>query len=248
MMSYQSSHLSIANSPPTVESAKFFGSRLKRLDVFLLIETALVTAAAILVIRTVTASSIAGISWFLVPCVLVAAALVPTVLKACQFPKIGLGISRIGPTFLIVCKSCAVVFPATFFCLWLLNFCGLKTPLPVVLPQNRQWFSWILYQFMYVAVAEEIFFRGYLQSNILSLLSTTGAMQCRQRQWISIVLSAACFAIAHVIVLGQVISALTFLPGLILGWLFIRTRTLLAPILFHALANIFYCVIATVLV
>jgi len=53
-------------------------------------------------------------------------------------------------------------------------------------------------------------------------------------------LSAAFFAIAHAMVYGQLISVLTFLPGLILGWLFVQTRSLLAPILFHGLANTWY--------
>jgi len=43
------------------------------------------------------------------------------------------------------------------------------------------------------------------------------------------------------------VSAVTFLPGLILGWLFIRTGSLLAPILFHGLANTFYCMLAMAL-
>lgn len=247
-MSHPSSQLSIADSPPTFGSAQFFGSRSERLDFSLLIETALVTVAVILVIRAIIISSVVTASWFLVPCILVAAALVSTSLRAYQFPRIWLGIGRIGPLLFIVCKVCAVVFPVTFLCLWLLNICGLKTLLPAALPQNQHWFCWIFYQFMYIAVAEEIFFRGYIQNNIIRLLSTNSNLHSLQRQWISIVLSAVCFAVAHVVVLDQAIAVLTFLPGLVLGWLFIRTRSLLAPILFHALANIFYCVITSALV
>jgi len=129
----------------------------------------------------------------------------------------------------------------------------LEPPLRVVLPENRQWLSWVVYQFLYVAAAEEVFFRGYLQSNILRLTDTMKwrsrgwPARCGLQNWVSIVLSAACFAGAHIIVKGQAASALTFLPGLILGWLFIRTRTLLAPILFHGMANICYCIMAVVL-
>jgi membrane protease YdiL (CAAX protease family) len=99
---------------------------------------------------------------------------------------------------------------------------------------------------MYVAVAEEVFFRGFLQSNILRLTNTMAGNRFRFQQWISICVSAACFAAAHIIVQGQIISALTFLPGLVLGWLFIRTKSLLAPILFHGLANMGYYVMAGV--
>jgi membrane protease YdiL (CAAX protease family) len=100
---------------------------------------------------------------------------------------------------------------------------------------------------MYVAVAEEVFFRGYVQSNVLRLLNKTKSEQLEQPQWTSVVISAACFATAHIIIQGQMISALIFLPGLILGWLFIRTKSLLAPILFHGLANVYYCLVAAVL-
>jgi hypothetical protein len=97
---------------------------------------------------------------------------------------------------------------------------------------------------MYVAVAKEVFFRGYMQNNILRLTNPGKDGQRRLWKWLSIVLSAACFAVVHIIVLGQIISVLTFLPGLICGWLFIRTRSLLAPILFHGLANTCYLVMA----
>ncbi|MBW7992570.1 MAG: CPBP family intramembrane metalloprotease [Planctomycetes bacterium] len=52
-----------------------------------------------------------------------------------------------------------------------------------------------------------------------------------------------CFS-ADSIVQGRIILLLTFLPGLVLGWLFIRTKSLLAPILFHGLANTCYCLMA----
>ena len=48
---------------------------------------------------------------------------------------------------------------------------------------------------------------------------------------------AACFAVAHIIVQGRIILVLTFLPGLVPGWLFIRTKLLLAPILFHSMGQ-----------
>jgi len=51
---------------------------------------------------------------------------------------------------------------------------------------------------------------------------------------------------AHIIFLGQIISALTFLRDLICGCFFIRTRSLLVPILSHGLANAYYLVMAPV--
>ena len=239
-----SAQAGIAGSLPTHRSALFFREESKRLNVALLAETTLVAAAAILAIKLLTAGSVSAYAWFIIPGILVGAALIPTAVRGDQFPQVGLIDRRIGFTLLVLCRVCVIVFPAMFIGLWLLKFCGFGLPLQPVLSQNHKWACWIFYQFMYVAVAEEMFFRGYLQSNILTLTSTIERQRHGLRKWMSIVLSAACFAIAHIIVQGRITSALTFLPGLVLGWLFVRTRSLLAPILFHGLANTCYCIMA----
>ncbi len=243
-MGDQSGQLSIANSPPTTESVPLFTKGLKRFNISLFTETALVTIAAILAIRLLATSSISIAAWFVSPGILIAAALIPTAIKRAEFPKIGLNIRQIGPTLLVVCRTCVVVFPAFFAGLWLLKSFGLGLPLQPVQPKEQGWVSWLFYQFMYVAVAEEVFFRGYVQNNILKLTNPGKDGQRRLWKWLSIVLSAACFAIAHIIIQGRITLVLTFLPGLVLGWLFIRTRSLLAPILFHGLANTCYLLMA----
>jgi len=243
-MGYQSGQLSIVNSPPTAESVPLFTKGLKLFNIFLLTETALVTIAAILAIRLLATSSISRALWFVSPGILVAAALIPTAIRRAEFPKIGFNTRQICPTVLVVCQTCVVVFSALFAGLWLLKSFGLGLPLQPVQPKEQGWISWLFYQFMYIAVAEEVFFRGYMQNNILRLTKPGKNGQHRLWKWLSIVLSAACFSVAHIIVLGQIISVLTFLPGLICGWLFIRTRSLLAPILFHGLANACYFVMA----
>ena len=247
-MSYPSRQLSIANSLPAIESAPFFGIRLKRLDASSLLETALVTIAAILAIKVLDESYLSRAAWYVAPGILVAAVIIPTAIKGNKFPKIGFNTKQIRFTVRVVCWTCLIVFPAMFCGLWLLKSYGLHLPLRPVPPQGQGWVGWLLYQFMYVGVAEEVFFRGYVQNNILK--STSAIIQERRRllQWVSIIISAACFAAAHIIVQGEIISVLIFLPGLILGWLFIRTRSLLAPILFHGLANTYYFCVAAVVV
>ena len=243
-MSEQSGQLSIVNSPWTVESVPLSTKGLKRFNIFLLTETALVTIAAILAIRLLATSSFSRAAWFASPAILIAATLIPTAIRRTEFPKVGLNIRQIGSTVLVVCQTCIVVFSALFVGLWLLKSFGLGLPLQPVQPNEHGWVSWLFYQFMYVAVAEEVFFRGYVQSNILRLTNPGKDGQRRLWKWLSIVLSAACFAVAHIIIQGRIILALTFLPGLICGWLFIRTRSLLAPILFHGLANTCYLLMA----
>jgi hypothetical protein len=83
-----------------------------RFNVSLLIETTLVTIAAILVIRLFATSFISRAVWLVSPGILVAAALIPTAIRRYEFPEIGLNIRQIVPTILILCQTCIVVFSA----------------------------------------------------------------------------------------------------------------------------------------
>ncbi len=229
-------------------SAPLFGIRSNRLNTSLLIETTAVTIAVILAIKVFGTSSIFKTTWFVAPGILIASALVPTAITKREFAKIGFDKKQISHSLVLLGWACIATFPATFFGLWLMRYWGLELPLRAAMPPVQGWFSWLLFQFMYIAVAEEIFFRGYVQNNILRLTSAIVQERRRLLQWISIIISAVCFAVAHTIVQGEIISFLTFLPGLVLGWLFVRTRSLLAPILFHGLANVFYLFVAAMVV
>ena len=208
-------------------------------------ETAAVTIAAILAIKVVDESFLSRAIWFMAPGILIAAALFPTAINRRDFAKIGFNNKQISHSLMLLGWACIATFPPIFCGLWLMRYWGLELPLRAAMPPTQGWFCLLFYQFMYIGVAEEVFFRGYVQNNILRSISSIVQERRRPLQWISIIISAACFAAAHTIIQGEIISALTFLPGLILGWLFVRTRSLLAPILFHGLANVFYfCVTA----
>ena len=247
-MNYPSRQLSIANPLPAIGSAPLFGIGSKRLNTRLLMETTLVTIAAILAIKVFGTSSIFKPTWIVAPGILIAAALVPTAITKREFARIGFDKKQISHSLVLLGWACITTFPLMVCGLWLMRYWGLELPLRTVMPPAQGWFSWLLYQFMYIAVAEEIFFRGYVQNNILRLTSAIVQERRRLLQWISIIISAVCFAAAHTIVQGEIISVLTFLSGLVLGWLFVRTRSLLAPILFHGLANVFYLFVAAMVV
>ncbi len=247
-MSDLSRQLSIANTVPTIGSAPLFGIRSNRLNTSLPIETVAVTIAAILAIKVFGTSSIFKPTWFAAPGILIAAALVPTAIKRRDFAKIGFNNKQITHSLVLLGWACIATFPAMFCGLWLMRYWGLELPLRAVMPPAQGWFCWLFYQFMYIAVAEEVFFRGYVQNNILRLTSVIVQKRRRLLQWISIIISAVCFAAAHVVIQGEIISVLTFLPGLVLGWLFVRTRSLLAPILIHGLANVFFLFVAAMVV
>ena len=252
----------VADLLPTSGSVHFFVNRLEQSNIFLrvpilrhlykmgtlFIETLLVTIAAILAIVAFNNGFLSGAAWFTTPGILIAAAIIPTAIKRRKFAKIGFSSSRIWHSLTLIGWTCVVVLPSVFLACWVLRSYGSDLPMQPMLPAGQGWICWLFYQFMYVAVAEEVFFRGYVQDNILRSTSAVIGARRTLQCWVSIVVSAAFFAVAHMIIQGQIISVLTFLPGLILGWLFVRARSLLAPILFHGIANACYFMVAAALI
>ncbi len=209
----------------------------------LAIETAAVAIGVIVAIRFLNMGPALELKWLLVPCLLVVAALLPTSLRGREFPPIGFDRKHATASLTLAGLTCLCAIPAVFLGLWLMVRMHLPIPLRPAAAGPDGWLAWLVYQFMYVAVAEEVFFRGYLQANMMNWLGDTRSF----RACIAIVISAGCFALAHVIVQGQITSLFTFLPGLILAWLFFRTRSLLAPIVFHGFANVSYGIITLIL-
>ena len=78
------------------------------------------------------------------------------------------------------------------------------------------------------AVAEEIFFRGWLQPMLRRRYSAT----------VSIVAVNLIFAPLHLIAAPYLISLFTFFPGLVMGWLRERYGNILPSIIFHFLGNV----------
>jgi membrane protease YdiL (CAAX protease family) len=214
--------------------------------ILLLIEVVCVTVVAICLIKVVHNNLNFRGDWFLAPFLLITAALVPTRLRKRSFAEIGLSVGRPGLILRVLCATCAIVFPILVAGIFLLKQLNIQLPLSPIIPEGR-WFSWLAYQFMYIAVAEEIFFRGYFQCNVMSLLAMSGQKPRAFVEIIGIIISAAIFALSHCLILGSVMPIITFLPGLIFGWLLVKTKSLLAPVLFHGLANVFYGLIAAVL-
>ena len=206
----------------------------------LALETAVVAVATVAAVRFLNTQPAVTFRWLMIPCLLVTAALLPTWLRRDEFPPIFRDRRHVTTSLRMVCYVCLCTIPAVFLGLWLMVRMHLPIPLKPVVAGPNGWFTWLVYQFLYVAVAEEVFFRGYLQANVARLLGSAHPIGA----YAAVLISAGCFALAHVVVQGQVTSLFAFLPGLVLAWLFLRTRSLLAPILFHGLANISYGVIA----
>ncbi len=95
------------------------------------------------------------------------------------------------------------------------------TPLFLVFPPDLSCPAWVLNQ-LGIATAEEVFFRGYL-------LGIFGNFK-----------TSLLFSLAHLVSFPTVNSLLVFFPSLIFGWVYIRSGSILAPILLHWSANLLY--------
>ncbi|MCL5282439.1 MAG: CPBP family intramembrane metalloprotease [Planctomycetes bacterium] len=210
-------------------------------------ETVLVTGGVLALIRFLHVSGAPSLQWIAIPGVLVTAALVPAWIGKREFPRLGLDLDHGSLVAATLGAVCLCVLPVVFFGLWLLTRLNLPVPLRPIVPERQGWPAWLFYQFFYVAVAEEVFFRGYVQGNTARWLRQATRLPRIAPAVIAIFVSAGCFALAHVVVQGQITAALTFVPGLILAWLFLRTGSLLAPILFHGIANVSYALIVLIM-
>jgi hypothetical protein len=104
----------------------------------------------------------------------------------------------------------------------------------------------LIEQLLGVALPEEFFFRGYLQSqfnrSFSRRLSVFGA-PCG----VGLLLAAALFAACHV-PLGGPGQLIVFFPGLWYGWLRERTDSVVIPTVYHALSNVLLRVVVVSLV
>jgi membrane protease YdiL (CAAX protease family) len=89
----------------------------------------------------------------------------------------------------------------------------------------------LVHQLVWVALPEEIFFRGYLWQR---LQQEADPAPTRTRL---ILANATLFAITHYLIHPGGWALATWLPGLYFAWLRCRTGTVTLPILCHALAN-----------
>ncbi len=99
------------------------------------------------------------------------------------------------------------------------------------------WLTFVLWQFAMIALSEELFFRGFLQTELDARWT---------RRWrllgadvgLAWPVTSLLFALGHLATTPHPARLLVFFPGLLMGWLRARTGSLVAPIVFHGLANV----------
>jgi membrane protease YdiL (CAAX protease family) len=95
-----------------------------------------------------------------------------------------------------------------------------------------------LVQLVVVALPEEMFYRGWMQTAWARQDPARGVTVLGARLGAGFLWTQLLFAAGHLVVL-QPWRLATFFPGLLFGWLRERTGTVAAPVVLHALSNLF---------
>lgn len=209
--------------------------------VCLVVEVLVVTVA---VIATLVASQHLGWArtWYIGPSVLVVGALLPTLIAGRAAAQLGLQLGRLREMVNGLCVGGVILAVFALGGVALLKRLGIEAPLRDSRPE-QEWALWGLFQFIYTAFPEELFFRGYLVGNTSRLLRTVWGQSTRLAETVAVVFSAGVFALSHMLVLGTFGGIFTFIPGLIFGWLFVKIRSLIGPVVLHGAANVGYALI-----
>ncbi len=96
----------------------------------------------------------------------------------------------------------------------------------------------VLVQLLVVALPEEMFYRGFVQTAWARSAPERGVSVLGARLGAGFVRTQLLFALGHLVVL-QPWRLATFFPGLLFGWLRERTGSVAAPVVLHALSNLF---------
>lgn len=171
--------------------------------------------------------------WFLIPLVVITVARRP-------YEEYGLTLRNPGSLLFHLVVSLAVFLPYVFgHYLWGYWTAGAFFDLRI--PPNLA--GQILDQTLIVALPEEFFFRGYLQTQFDKTLGRPYKL-LRADVGLGLPMAAAMFALCHV-PFGGPARMIVFFPGLLYGWLRARTDTIVVPTLYHAASNVLMKVMIT---
>ena len=96
----------------------------------------------------------------------------------------------------------------------------------------------ILGQILVIALPEEVFYRGYLQTALDDALPRRIRV-LNVDVGCGLVLASAMFALGHLFTEVNPSRLAVFFPALLFGWLRLRTGSVAAPVLLHAMSNLF---------
>lgn len=179
-----------------------------------------------------------------IPWVLTLGALLPTLARGRGLNELGIQLGRVRQDLVLLGAGAVSVFVVGVIARGMLDRLLDEPPLTAAVQENR-WVVWVLFQIAYVALPEELFFRGYFLGGSARLLGWDGTAGRSSAEYGGMVLSAGLFAIFHALSFGSPISLLTFFPGLLFAWVYVRMQTIVAPVLLHTAANMGYAIMAS---
>lgn len=98
--------------------------------------------------------------------------------------------------------------------------------------------SFVLAQLVMVALPEEAFFRGFVQTRLSDAWPPTRKLLGADVDPRALFAQAALFALVHLAAEPHLDELATFFPGLLFGWLRARRGGIGAAVVFHALSNV----------
>lgn len=122
---------------------------------------------------------------------------------------------------------------------WRLGAGGSPRPTgPLVLERSPWWLlELILIHLVVVALPEEVFYRGFVQTQLAPIFRRRARILGTPFGW-HVVVAAALFALSHLVTIPHPYRLAVFFPGLLFGWLRERTGGILAPTFLHAASNV----------
>ena len=164
--------------------------------------------------------------WFLVPVAVIT-------FRRRPYARYALSLRRPGSVYFHAAVMAAVFVPYVIghyaFARWVLGATfRFRVPPELI--------SSVLDQIVVIALPEEVFFRGYLQTQF-DLVWGRPYRLLGAQLGAGMMAAAALFAACHVIHGGPA-RLIVFFPGLLYGWLRARTGTIAVPCLYHAASNV----------
>ncbi len=101
--------------------------------------------------------------------------------------------------------------------------------------ENSHLAELIMFYLIYTAIPEEIFFRGFMYASIENEFIFWKFSKAN-------LVTSFLFALAHVLIYYNPAMFKTFFPSLVFGFLYERTGSVIAPIIFHWLSDVVYVI------
>lgn len=169
-----------------------------------------------------------------VPAVFIYTPIAVLYLRRASFDGMGFGLERPGRAALYALGATAIVLPLFVLGFKLYSRVLFDATLRFRVPQDAG--EVFLYQLLCVALPEEFFYRGYVQSRLHQAFP-------HSPHWLGCVFSVGflyanfLFALGHPLINFDLTRFATFVPGLMFAWLRERTGSVYAGAFFHTMCN-----------